>query len=111
MSSAEEAGDSPLLVQLRALIERQGPLPVDTYMRLCLADPEHGYWQREETIGAHGDFITAPEISQVFGELIGLWAAVVWRSMGAPATLRFIELGPGRGTDPTGAGGAFGSDL
>ena len=46
MSSAEEAGDSPLLVQLRALIERQGPLPVDTYMRLCLADPEHGYWQR-----------------------------------------------------------------
>ena len=98
MSSAEEAGDSPLLVQLRALIERQGPLPVDTYMRLCLADPEHGYWQRKETIGAHGDFITAPEISQVFGELIGLWAAVVWRSMGAPATLRFIELGPGRGT-------------
>jgi len=98
MSSAEEAGESPLLARLRARIEREGPLSVDTYMRVCLADPEHGYWQRQATIGADGDFITAPEISQVFGELIGLWAAVVWRSLGAPVPLRLIELGPGRGT-------------
>jgi NADH dehydrogenase [ubiquinone] 1 alpha subcomplex assembly factor 7 len=98
MSSAEEAGESPLIAHLRARIEREGPLSVDTYMRVCLADPEHGYWQRQATIGAEGDFITAPEISQVFGELIGLWAAVVWRGMGAPAPLRLIELGPGRGT-------------
>ena len=51
-----------------------------------------------ETIGTGGDFITAPEISQVFGELIGLWCAVVWQSMGSPAPLRLVELGPGRGT-------------
>jgi NADH dehydrogenase [ubiquinone] 1 alpha subcomplex assembly factor 7 len=96
MSSAD--GDSPLLAHLRARIEREGPLPVDEYMRICLADPEHGYWRRKATIGADGDFVTAPEISQVFGELIGLWAGVVWRNMGAPTPLNLVELGPGRGT-------------
>jgi len=96
MSSAD--GDSPLLARLRARIGRDGPLPVDEYMRSCLTDPEHGYWQRQATIGADGDFVTAPEISQVFGELIGLWAGVVWRNMGAPAPVNLVELGPGRGT-------------
>jgi len=96
MSSAD--GDSPLLAHLRARIEREGPLPVDEFMRSCLADPEHGYWQRGATIGAEGDFVTAPEISQVFGELIGLWAGVVWRNIGAPAPVNLVELGPGRGT-------------
>jgi SAM-dependent MidA family methyltransferase len=96
MSSAD--GDSPLLAHLRARIEREGPLSVDEYMRSCLADPEHGYWQRQATIGADGDFVTAPEISQVFGELIGLWAGVVWRAMGAPTPVNLVELGPGRGT-------------
>ena len=61
-------------------------------------DPRHGYWQRAATIGAGGDFITAPEISQVFGELIGLWAVAVWDGMGRPSPLRLVELGPGRGT-------------
>src|SRR5947207_11108778 len=99
MSGADDGSEaSPLLAVLRARIEREGPLPVDAYMRACLADPEHGYWQRADTIGAGGDFITAPEISQVFGELIGLWCAVVWQSMGSPDPLRLIELGPGRGT-------------
>jgi len=96
MSSAD--GDSPLLARLRARIGRDGPLPVDEYMRSCLTDPEHGYWQRQATIGADGDFVTAPEISQVFGELIGLWAGVVWCNMGAPAPVNLVELGPGRGT-------------
>jgi len=99
MSSADEDREaSPLLAHLRARIERDGPMPVDAYMRACLADPEHGYWQRTETIGTGGDFITAPEISQVFGELIGLWCAVVWQGMGSPVPLRLVELGPGRGT-------------
>src|SRR5207244_2238763 len=89
---------SPLLAILRARIEREGPLPVDAYMRVCLAHPEHGYWRSAESIGTGGDFITAPEISQVFGELIGLWCVVVWQSMGSPAPLCLVELGPGRGT-------------
>jgi NADH dehydrogenase [ubiquinone] 1 alpha subcomplex assembly factor 7 len=99
MSSARaDDGEAALLAKLRERIRRDGPMPVDEYMRVCQADPEHGYWQRAGSIGAAGDFITAPEISQVFGELIGLWCAVVWQGMGRPAPLRLIELGPGRGT-------------
>jgi SAM-dependent MidA family methyltransferase len=67
-------------------------------MALCLADPEHGYWNKAHAIGADGDFTTAPEISQVFGEIVGLWAATTWQGMGEPAEVRLIELGPGRGT-------------
>lgn len=69
-------------------------MPVDEYMRVCTAH----YWKRHETIGAHGDFITAPEISQIFGELIGLWCVAAWEGMGRPSPVRLIELGPGRGT-------------
>jgi SAM-dependent MidA family methyltransferase len=87
-----------LMDKLRERIARCGPMPVDRYMHACLADPVHGYWRRATTIGADGDFVTAPEISQIFGELIGLWSAVVWESMGRPSPMRLIELGPGRGT-------------
>jgi NADH dehydrogenase [ubiquinone] 1 alpha subcomplex assembly factor 7 len=99
MSSADDNAEaSPLLAVLRTRIEREGPMPVDAFMRICLDHPEHGYWRSAQTIGTGGDFITAPEISQVFGELIGLWCVVVWQSMGSPAPLRLVELGPGRGT-------------
>ena len=67
-------------------------------MALCLTHPKHGYYMTRDPFGAAGDFITAPEISQMFGELIGLWAAAVWRMMGAPENVRLVELGPGRGT-------------
>src|SRR5262245_45489275 len=90
--------EASLLAKLRGLIRRDGPMPVDRYMRIGQADPEHGYWYRARSIGAEGDFITAPEISQVFGELIGLWCAVAWQIIGKPAPVRLIELGPGRGT-------------
>jgi NADH dehydrogenase [ubiquinone] 1 alpha subcomplex assembly factor 7 len=90
-------GETPLETKLKALIRREGPIGVDAYMRACLHDPEHGYYRRRLAIGAAGDFITAPEISQVFGELIGLWCAVVWQQMGAPARVNLVELGPGRG--------------
>jgi SAM-dependent MidA family methyltransferase len=76
-----------------ALIRDEGPIGVDHYMRLCLV----AYYARGAVFGARGDFITAPDISQVFGELIGLWAAHCWQAMGEPARLRLIELGPGRG--------------
>lgn len=90
--------DTPLALKLKQRIARDGAIPVDAYMRACLYDPEHGYYVKLPAIGAGGDFITAPEISQVFGELIGLWCAVVWQQMGSPARLRLTELGPGRGT-------------
>lgn len=89
---------TPLAEKLKARIRRDGPIRVSDYMRACLLDPEHGYYRRRQAIGADGDFVTAPEISQVFGELIGLWCAVVWRQMGSPARVNLIELGPGRGT-------------
>jgi NADH dehydrogenase [ubiquinone] 1 alpha subcomplex assembly factor 7 len=89
---------SPLASEIRRLIEVAGPMPVAEYMRLCLTHPRHGYYITGEPIGAGGDFITAPEISQMFGELIGIWMAAVWQQMGAPDNIRIIELGPGRGT-------------
>jgi NADH dehydrogenase [ubiquinone] 1 alpha subcomplex assembly factor 7 len=89
---------SPLEAELRAIIAASGPIPISRYMALCLAHPEHGYYMNRDPLGRAGDFITAPEISQMFGELIGLWAAAVWQQMGSPRTIRLIELGPGRGT-------------
>src|ERR1700689_2906441 len=84
--------------EIRRRIAVAGPLPVADYMRLCLTHPKHGYYINRDPFGSNGDFITAPEISQMFGELIGLWLAAVWRQMGAPENVRLIELGPGRGT-------------
>ncbi|MCL4765951.1 MAG: SAM-dependent methyltransferase [Hyphomicrobiaceae bacterium] len=95
---AAEQQPTPLALKLEERIRREGALPVYEYMRACLQDPEHGYYRRRPAVGAGGDFTTAPEISQVFGELIGIWAAVAWRAMGHPAHLDLVELGPGRGT-------------
>lgn len=89
---------SGLKAELVALIRDEGPLPVSRYMALCLGHPRHGYYMTRDPFGAAGDFTTAPEISQIFGELIGLWAASVWQAMGAPERIRLVELGPGRGT-------------
>jgi NADH dehydrogenase [ubiquinone] 1 alpha subcomplex assembly factor 7 len=80
------------------LIALAGPMPVSEFMGLCLGHPQHGYYITHDPIGASGDFTTSPEISQMFGELLGLWAAAAWRQMGSPANVRLIELGPGRGT-------------
>lgn len=87
-----------LLEALRAIITLEGPLSVERYMELCLGHPVHGYYGTRDPFGAGGDFTTAPEISQMFGEIIGLWAVEVWERMGAPSPVRLIELGPGRGT-------------
>jgi SAM-dependent MidA family methyltransferase len=89
---------TPLERELRGIIETDGPIPVDRYMELCLAHPQHGYYVTRDPFGARGDFVTAPEVSQMFGELIGAWAAAVWQQMGAPERVHLIELGPGRGT-------------
>lgn len=84
--------------EIRARIEADGPISISRYMALCLAHPEYGYYITRDPFGAAGDFTTAPEISQMFGELVGIWCAEVWRLMGAPAQLALIEFGPGRGT-------------
>ena len=81
---------------LKSLIQAGGPLPVSAYMNACLHDLQHGYYATRPGIGR--DFITAPEISQVFGELLGLWALYEWQSMGAPNPARLVEVGGGRGT-------------
>jgi NADH dehydrogenase [ubiquinone] 1 alpha subcomplex assembly factor 7 len=89
---------TPLEAEIRRIIAIDGPIPVDRYMELCLGHPRHGYYLTRDPFGARGDFVTAPEVSQMFGELIGAWAATVWRQMGSPLDVRLIELGPGRGT-------------
>jgi SAM-dependent MidA family methyltransferase len=94
----EARRDTPLALKLKAQIKAHGPITVGAYMSACLDDPELGYYRTQAAIGAGGDFITAPEISQVFGEVIGLWCAVVWHQMGSPSVYNLIELGPGRGT-------------
>jgi NADH dehydrogenase [ubiquinone] 1 alpha subcomplex assembly factor 7 len=89
---------TPLEAEIRRRIATDGPMPVAEFMALCLYDPEHGYYNRRMPFGAAGDFVTAPEISQMFGELVGLWAVTAWRAMGEPNPVQLIELGPGRGT-------------
>ena len=89
---------SALSLLLRQRIEQTGPISVADFMAVALGHPEHGYYPTRDPLGAAGDFITAPEISQMFGEIIGLWCAVAWQSMGEPSSVALAELGPGRGT-------------
>lgn len=89
---------TPLSAILRRRIQAEGPIGVADFMEAALAHPEHGYYRTRDPLGRGGDFTTAPEISQIFGELIGLWCVTVWRMMGAPTAFRLVELGPGRGT-------------
>lgn len=80
-----------------AQIRAEGPISVAEYMALCLLDPVDGYYPTRDPLGSNGDFITAPEISQMFGEVLGLWALQSWKDMGSPKRLQLAELGPGRG--------------
>ncbi|MBJ7543884.1 class I SAM-dependent methyltransferase [Rhodomicrobium udaipurense] len=97
-SDASDSSLTPLALKLRRDIAERGPIPLHDYMEACLYDLQHGYYRKRDPLGRGGDFITAPEISQVFGELVGLWAVQVWMQMGQPQSVRLVELGPGRGT-------------
>ena len=89
---------TPLTDILQRQIRTTGPLTLAQYMSTCLLHPVHGYYTTQTAIGAQGDFTTAPEISQMFGELVGLSLAQAWLDQGAPAPFTLAELGPGRGT-------------
>lgn len=89
---------TPLAQLLAARIARTGPITMSDYMADCLMHPQYGYYSTRDPLGRTGDFITAPEISQMFGELLGLALAQAWLDQGAPGRIVLAELGPGRGT-------------
>ena len=89
---------TPLAARIAGLIRETGPTTIADYMQTCLSDSEHGYYATRDPFGASGDFVTAPEVSQMFGELIGLAIAQSWMDQGAPGHFNLVELGPGRGT-------------
>ncbi|HYZ40254.1 MAG TPA: SAM-dependent methyltransferase [Stellaceae bacterium] len=88
----EQVGD-----KIARRIRAEGPLTIAGYTAIAMHDPAAGYYATRSPIGAAGDFTTAPEISQIFGELIGLWCADLWQRMGRPDPVIVAELGPGRG--------------
>jgi NADH dehydrogenase [ubiquinone] 1 alpha subcomplex assembly factor 7 len=86
-----------LAARIARRIRREGPLSIAAFMAIALHDPDSGYYARHDPLGAAGDFITAPEISQIFGELIGAWCADLWCHIGEPNPVILAELGPGSG--------------
>lgn len=89
---------TPLADIIRRDIQTHGPMGLGRYMALCLSHPVHGYYMTRDPFGVDGDFTTAPEISQLFGELIGAWVVDLWIKTGQNSPFRIIEFGPGRGT-------------
>jgi SAM-dependent MidA family methyltransferase len=87
-----------LLDRLKAQIAQDGPIGVPEFFTRCLHDPRDGYYATRPELGPGGDFVTAPLVSQMFGELIGLWMIETWTRMGRPARFRLVEMGPGDGT-------------
>jgi NADH dehydrogenase [ubiquinone] 1 alpha subcomplex assembly factor 7 len=89
---------TPLIDELYKQITIRGPLTTAEYIRQCLYHPQYGYYMTRQPFGRQGDFVTSPEISQVFGELLCIWCVAQWQQMGKPSSFRLVELGPGRGT-------------
>lgn len=94
----ESAGQETLARLLARRIVMDGPISVGAFMAEALGHPRFGYYMRRDPFGTGGDFTTAPEISQMFGELVGLWCVDSWARLGGPGPFHLVELGPGRGT-------------
>ncbi|MBL4805572.1 MAG: SAM-dependent methyltransferase [Alphaproteobacteria bacterium] len=89
---------TPLEDFIKKQIQHAGPMDVGQYMAIALGHPEHGYYMKQDPLGRDGDFTTAPEISQMFGEMLGIWAADAWLALRMPKKFALVECGPGRGT-------------
>lgn len=97
--SHESSADSELVKHLKSIIKfRGGPISVAEYMEEVLINPKAGFYINRDVFGAEGDFITSPEVSQMFGEMVGVWAMCLWEQMGQPNRVNLVEFGPGRGT-------------
>ena len=90
--------DTPLFRLIKEMIQNKGPMCLSHYMSLCLSHPVYGFYRQKNVFGRDGHFITAPEISQIFGEIVGIWVVMQWISCKRPAFFNVVELGPGRGT-------------
>lgn len=89
---------SPLFTLISQRIKREGSISIAAYMSICLSHPQYGYYMTRDPFGTAGDFTTAPEISQMFGEIVGVFIISQWQALGAPQPFHLIECGPGRGT-------------
>jgi len=89
---------TPLASELQSIIQARGPMTVAEYSLMAIGHPDHGYYQTKEVLGRSGDFITSPEITQIFGELLGIWVIATWAQCQQPKPINLVELGPGKGT-------------
>ena len=89
---------TPMMNIIKDKIEKDGPLDIGAYMELAMGHPEHGYYVTRDPLGQAGDFTTAPEISQMFGEMIGVFLICAWEQYGEPEKINLVEFGPGKGT-------------
>ena len=84
--------------KIEKIITEQGPISISDFMKLALTDKKNGYYRKKMPLGSKGDFITSPDISQIFGEIIGVWILDLWIKLGKPKETQIVDLGGGRGT-------------